>query len=105
MYLCVIGTALGVSSGTLKGIVSHHFLQLYKFSRKEIKIDVSYDGSKLITTIPGVCRVRLGSTRPDRHDIIDFLVERHNHLQDQAWEARKTEHVALDDSIPVAKTY
>ena len=105
MYLCVIGTALGVSSGTLKGIVSHHLLQQYKFSRKEIKIDVSYDGSKLITTIPGACRVILVSTRPDRHDVIDFLVERHNHLQDQAWEAQKTEHAALDDSISVAKTY
>ena len=59
----------------------------------------------MFTTIPGACRVILGSTHPDRYDVLDFLVERHNHLQDQAWEAQKTEHVALDDSIPVAKNY
>ena len=35
----------------------------------------------------------------------DFLVERHNYLQDQAWKAQKTRHVALDDSIPMTKHY
>ena len=79
--------------------------QQYKFSRKEINIDDSHDGSKLFTTIPGACRVILGSTHPDRHDVIDFLVERHNYVQDQAWKAQKTRHVALDDSIPTAKNY
>ena len=49
--------------------------------------------------------VALGSTHPDRHDIVDFLVERHNYLQDQAWKTQKTRHVALDDSIPTAKNY
>ena len=97
-----IGIALGISSDILKGIVHHHLPQQYKISRKEINIDDSYDGSKLFTTIPGTCRVILGSTHPDRHDVIDFLVERHNYLQDQAW---KTRHVALDDSIPIAKNY
>ena len=58
---------------------------------------------KLFTTVPGACRVILGSADPDRYDILDFLLERHNHLQDQAWETEKTKHVALDDSIPVAK--
>ena len=55
----------------------------------------------------GACRVILSSTHPDRHDILDFLVERHNHLQDQAWEAQKQRmwHVALNSSISVAKTY
>ena len=100
-----IGIVLGVSSGTLKGIGCHHLPQQYKFSRKEINIDDGYDGSKLFTTIPGACRVILGSTHPDRHDVIDFLVERHNYLQDQAWKAQKTRHVALDDSIPTAKNY
>ena len=100
-----IGIALGVSSDTLKGIVRHHLPQQYKFSRKEINIDDDYDGSKLFTTIPGACRVILGSTHPDRHDVIDFLVERHNYLQDQAWKAQKIRHVALDDSIPVSKNY
>ena len=84
-----IGIALGVGSDTLKGIVRHHLPQQYKFSRKEINIDDSYDGSKLFTTIPGACRVILGSKHPDRHDVIDFLVERHNYLQDQAWKAQK----------------
>ena len=99
-----IGTALGVSSDTLNGIVRNHLSQKYKFSRKEIGIDSSYDGSKLFTTIPGVCRVVLGSTHPDRYDVLDFLVKRHNHLQSKAWEAQKTEHAELDDSIPVAKS-
>ena len=97
------GIALGVSPDTLKGIVRHHLPEQYKFSRKEININDSYDGSKLFTTIPGVCRVILGSTHRDIHDVIDFLVERENHLQDKAWEAEKTRHVALDDSIPTAK--
>ena len=48
------GIALGISSDTLKGIVRRHLPQQYKFSRKEIKIDDDYDGSKLFTTIPGV---------------------------------------------------
>ena len=68
-----IRIALGVSPNTLKGIVRHHLLQQYKFLRKEINIDDDYDGSKLLTTIPGACRVILGSTNPDRHDIIDFF--------------------------------
>ena len=100
-----IGIALGVGSDTLKGIVRHHLPQQYKFSRKEINIDDSYDGSKLFTTIPGACSATLDSTHPDRHDFIDFLVERHNYLQGQAWKAQKTRHVALGDSIPTAKSY
>ena len=99
------GTALGVSSDTLKGIVRNHLPQQYKCSRKEINTDDSYDDSKLFTTIPGACRVILGSTHPDRHDIIDFLVERHNYLQDKAWKAQKTMLVALDDTMLTAKNY
>ena len=98
-----IGTALGVSSDTLNGIVHNHLPQQYKCSRKEINIDNSYDDSKFFTTIPGACRVILGSTHPDRHDIIDFLAERHNYLQDKAWKAQKTRHVALDDSMSTVK--
>ena len=41
----------------------------------------------------------------DRNNAIDFLVERHNYLQDQAWKAQKIRHVALDDSIPTFKNY
>ena len=100
-----IGIALGVSSVTLKVVVRNYFPQQYKFSRKEINTDDPYDGSKLFTTIPGACRVILGSTHPDRHNVIDFLVERHNYLQDQVWKAQKTRHVALDDSIPTTKHY
>ena len=109
--ICVclhIGIALGVSPVTLKGIVRNHLPQQYKFSRKEINIDDSYDGSKLFNTTPGACRVILGSTHPDRHGVIDFLVERHNYLQDQTWKKQKTRHVddsALDDNIPTAKNY
>ena len=100
-----IGIALGVRSDTLKGIVCNRLPQQYKFSRKEISIDNYYDESKLFTRIPGACRVILGSTHPDRHDIIDFYVERHNYLQDQAWKSQTIRHVALDDSIPTARNY
>ena len=94
-----IGIGLGVSFDSLKGIMRHHLPQEYKFSRKEINIDHNYNGSKLFTTILGACRVILGSTHPDQHDIIDFLVEKHNFLQNQAWKAQKTSHVALDNSV------
>ena len=100
-----IGLALVITPDTLKDIVCHHLPLQYKFSRKEINIDDDYDGSKLFTTIPDPCRVILGSTHADRHDIVDFFVERHNYLQDQAWKAQRTRHVALDDSIPTAKHY
>ena len=100
-----IGIALGVGFDTLKSIVRHHLPQQYKFWRKKINIDDSYDGSKLFTTLPGACRIILGSKHPDRHDVINFLVERHNYLQDQACKAQKARHVALDDSIPTAKNY
>ena len=50
-------------------------------------------------------QVILGSKHPDRHGVIDFLVERHNHLRDQAWKAQKIGHVVPDDSIPTAKNY
>ena len=82
-----IGIALVGGSDTLKGIVRHHLPQQYKSSRKEINIDDSYAGSKLFTKIPGACRVILDSKHPDRHDLIDFLVERQNYLQDQVWKA------------------
>ena len=94
-----IGIALGVSSDTLKSILRNHLPQQYKFSKTEIGIDSVYDSSKLFTTITKACKVILGSTHPGRHDVLDFLVKRHNNLQDQAWEAEKTEHVVLDDSI------
>ena len=100
-----IGIALGVGPDTLKGMAHYHLPQQYTFSRKEINIDDSYDSSKLFTIIPGACRVIVGSTHPGRHGVIDFLVERHNYLQDQALKAQKTRHVALDNSIPTAKHY
>ena len=100
-----IGIVLGVIPVTLKVIVRNHSPQQYKLLRKEINIDDPYEGSKLFTTMPGAFRVILGPTHPDQHDVIDFLVERHNYLQDQVWKAQKTRHVALDDSIPTTKHY
>ena len=50
-------------------------------------------------------RVILGSTHPDRYDVLDFLVERHNHLQDQVWKSQKAKNRALNNIIPVAKNY
>ena len=70
---------LDVDSDILKGIVNDHLPQQYTFSRKEINIDDSCDGSKLFTTVSGACRVTLGSTHLDRPGVIDFLVERHNY--------------------------
>ena len=79
---------LGVSPDTLKGIVRHHLPQQYKFSRKEISIDDFYDSSKLFTTIPGACRVLLGSIHPDN-----------------VWKAQKTKHLAHDDSILLSSSH
>ena len=100
-----IGHVLGVSCETLKGIVRNHLPKQYKFSRKETGINTSYDGSNLFTTIPGACRVILGSTHPDRHDVLDFLIARHNFLQEHVWKLQKKAIPVLDDSIPVAKDY
>ena len=80
--VCDIGIALGASSNFLKGILCNNFSLQYNFLAKKTCIDISYDGSKLFTTIPGDCRVILGSTHLHRPDALDFLVERHNHLQD-----------------------
>ena len=95
-----IGIALGVSFDTLKGIERHHLPQQYKFSRKEINIDDPYDGS-IDDPYDGI----LGSKHPDQHDVLDFLVERHDYLQDQAWEVQNKRHAALDNSISTAKNY
>ena len=61
---------LGVNSDTLKGTEHNHL--------KEIGIDVSCNGSKLFTTIPGAVRVILSSTHPGRYGVLDFLVESDN---------------------------
>ena len=50
-------------------------------------------------TITDECRVILGSTHPDKFDVLDFLIERHDQLQDHIWQANKKELVTLDDSI------
>ena len=92
-----IGIALGVGSDILKSIIRDHLPQQYKFSRKQIGIDISYDSSKFFTTVSEVCRVMLGSTHPDKYDFLDFLVERHNNIQEQAGKHRKksTLHLAI----------
>ena len=70
--------ALGIIFDTLKDIVRNHLPQQHRFSRKKIGIDISYNSSKLFTTIPGACRVKLGSTHPNRHGVLDS-----NHKQSQ----------------------
>ena len=84
-----IYVALSVSSDTLKGIVRNHLPQQYQFSRKEIGIDspcelIGIDSScdcfKLFTTIPKACRFILRSAHHEKYDVLDFLVERQNHL-------------------------
>ena len=99
----------GASPDTLKGIVHNNLPHQYKCSIKEIGISGSYYGSKYFTLIPRTCRLILVLIHcdkyGDRYGVLDFLVERHKHLQDQAREAQKTEHVVLDDSIAIAKNY
>ena len=95
----------GASPDTLKGIVHNNLPHQYKCSIKEIGISGSYYGSKYFTVIPRTCRLILVLIYCDKYGVLDFLVERHKHLQDQVWEAQKTEHVALDDSIAIAKNY
>ena len=95
-----IGIASGVSSDTLKDTAHNQLLLKCKFSRKEIGINISHDSSKLFTTIPRTCSVVMGSAYLARYDVLDFHVESfswHNHLQEQAWEKQKKEHVALDE--------
>ena len=93
-----IVAALAVSSDTL--II---YLCSISFQERKLVLISLLMAPKLFTTVPRAHRVILGSAHPDGYDILDFLVERHNHLQDQAWEAQKTEHAALDNSIPIAK--
>ena len=97
-----IGIALGIGSDTLKSIVCHHLPQQYKFQEKKLILMTLV---MALNFSPDACRVILGSTNPYWHNVIDFLVERHNYLQVQAWKAQKARHVALDDSIPTAKNY
>ena len=84
-----IGIALGVGSDILKSIIRYHLPQQYKFLRKQIGIDLFYDGSKFFTTLSEVCRVMVGSKNPDKYDFLDFLVDRHNNIQEQAGQRRK----------------
>ena len=79
-----IGVALGVSSDALKDTV--HYLSNIRFQEK-IGIDISH--GLLFTVIPGACRVILGSIHPNRYDILKFLLDKHNSLQDQTWESQK----------------
>ena len=52
--VCHIGNGLGGSSGTLKYMVHNHLPQQYKFLKNEVDIDISDDGSKLLTAIHGI---------------------------------------------------
>ena len=52
-------------------------------SNAKIYIDISYDSSKLFTTITESCRVILCSADLDRYNVLYFLVDRFNQLQDQ----------------------
>lgn len=58
-----INIALGVNSVILKEIVYNYLSQQYKFYGKEIDIDIFYDGSKLFTKVPGICRVIFALTQ------------------------------------------
>lgn len=51
-----VGISLGVNFNTLH----NHLPQEYEFSRKEIDMNISYDGSKLFTIIPGDYRIIIG---------------------------------------------
>ena len=94
-----IGISLGVNNITLKGIIRNHLPSDLRYSRTYIGLDIPYGGAKLFTTITGACRVILGSTHPDKFDVLDFLIERHDQLLDHIWQANKKELVTLDDSI------
>ena len=96
-----IGISLDVNNDTLKGIVRNHLPSDLRYSRKYIGLDILYGGAKLFTTIAGACRVILGSTHPDKFDVLDILIERHVQLQDHIWQLNKKELVTLDDSIPL----
>ena len=65
VIVCHISVALGVSSDSIKGILCNYLSPQYKFFRKEICIDISYEDFKLSTTIPAHWRVILSLTHLD----------------------------------------
>ena len=104
LLLCTILVlhALGIISDTLKGIASNHFPQRYKFLRKEMVLISLMMAPNC--SLQYLKRVGLRSTHLDRYDVLKLLLERHNHVQDQAWEKKKTEQLPLKHSIPVVKS-
>ena len=98
-----IGTALGISTDSLKALVRNHLPTDLRLSREYIGLDIPHDGAKVFTTITGACRLILASKHPDRFEVLDFLLNRHDELQDRLWNLSKVEYPTLDDSIPQIK--
>ena len=42
----------------------------------------------------------LTSKHPDRFDVLEFLLDRHDHLQNKLWKLTKVEPPTLDDNVP-----
>ena len=95
-----IGEALDMTHTNFKALVQNHLPEHLRMSRSYIGLDISYERSKIFTTIAGACRLILASKHPDRFEVLDFLLDRHDQLQDELWKVTKVEPPTLDDSVP-----
>ena len=95
-----IGEALEMKRTNFKALVQNHLPEHLRLSRSYIGLDISYERSKVFTTIAGACRLILASKHPDRFEVLEFLLNRHDQLQDKLWKLTKVEPPTLDDSVP-----
>ena len=105
IYVAVkdIGLALGVDKNTLNAIVRNHLPKELKLNKKDIDLDIAFHRFKLFTTITGACRVILGSTHPNKFEVIDYILQRHDDLEDKVLilEGKtKKEATPIDNDIP-----
>ena len=75
-----------------KGHNTQSFLLAIWVIIKKIGTNISYEDSKLLTTMPGDCRVKLSWVHSDKYNFLTFFL-------------CKKEHVALGYSIPAARNY
>ena len=95
-----IGEAVEMTRANFKAHVQNHLPEHYRLSRSCIGLDISYERSKVFTIIAGACRLILTSKHPDRFDVLEFLLDRHDHLQNKLWKLTKVEPPTLDDRVP-----
>ena len=64
-----IGEAFEMTQANFKALVQNHLPEHLRLSQSYIGLDISYERSKVFTTISGACRLILASKHPDRFDV------------------------------------